>query len=663
MSMAIALWSFSYSQEAIAAQKNIAYIWDRLLYSGCIFIPSTFFHFVMALINLDREKRKTIISFYLVSFVFLILNYTPWFSTNVIPKWAFKYSSLPGPVYPYFVAFFLAVSSYAVIIMLSKYRKMNGEEKSRVKYVFIGAVLALIGGSMNYLFLYNVSNTAALGNYFVSAYTVFLAFAITKHELMDIRMVVNKTAAWIVTALFYGGIYLGLVWAYRKYISRQTDWLFIIWSMLFGILIAETFTKIRLFLQTTVETKFIKGFYNSDKVIKEIAEKLVPVLEIEQAVRVVRDQLKAQLQIEKIEILLLKKGETEGGNKFIALDSKPDTNMELMANDPFIKYFTDNKAIVLTNNLPSEIKEQVKKQKNLFAALYLPLFSSDELEAIMLVGPKASENPYNSQDLTLFETIKSQLIMVFDRIRPYEKIKKEFEANQKKLYDTDRLLARSEKIAALANLIQEYNHELKTPLAIIKSETERLPKQARDATYLEWFTNLVMKHLARANDIIESTLRLSKPKQRQEIEIDLNSIIEEALKVFPPNGVHLEKELKPLPKMLGDKDDLISLFVNLIKNAVEAMPEGGNLKIATYSGTEDNEPAIYAEVTDTGCGIPQENMEKIFEPFFSTHVTKGRGLGLSVSYRIIREHLGKIEVKSTVGAGSTFKIQFPAKKS
>jgi signal transduction histidine kinase len=170
----------------------------------------------------------------------------------------------------------------------------------------------------------------------------------------------------------------------------------------------------------------------------------------------------------------------------------------------------------------------------------------------------------------------------------------------------------------------------------------------------------LLQQIARAADIVETTLRLTQPKERKEVELNLNEVIEDALKLYQPIGVKLTKELGPLPPIKGDFEDLRLVFVNLIKNAREAISDAGVIRIKTYPSIDNEQPFVCAEVSDNGTGIPKENLERIFEPFFSTHVTKGRGLGLSIVFRIIREHLGKIEVSSEVGAGSTFKVQLPA---
>jgi signal transduction histidine kinase len=117
------------------------------------------------------------------------------------------------------------------------------------------------------------------------------------------------------------------------------------------------------------------------------------------------------------------------------------------------------------------------------------------------------------------------------------------------------------------------------------------------------------------------------------------------------------KELSPaIPKIVADFDQLQQVCLNLIINAIQAMPEGGKLTIRT---SIDNNQQVKIEVQDTGCGISPENMSKLFTPFFSTKGKKGVGLGLAVAYGIVQRHHGRIEVQSKVGEGTTFTIYLP----
>ena len=129
--------------------------------------------------------------------------------------------------------------------------------------------------------------------------------------------------------------------------------------------------------------------------------------------------------------------------------------------------------------------------------------------------------------------------------------------------------------------------------------------------------------------------------------------IDSTLELFPISRIQVRKKLGQIPSIKGDPDAIQEIFVNLIQNAIEAMPDGGDLAVTTYS--EDGR--VVAEVSDTGKGIPEEIREKIFDPFYSTR-HEGVGLGLSIVYRIVREHGGDIKVSSEVGKGSTFKLLF-----
>ena len=516
-----------------------------------------------------------------------------------------------------YLAYFLVYLSAGTGLLVTNYNKSQGLRKQQFIYLFVGLFITFLFGIFCTILpvLFGVGKFLYFGPLGTIFFIALTAYAITKHELMDIRVAISRSLAYGIVGTLLILSFIGLNAMRLPMLAGMAA------NALLALFWAAAAHRLRDFIQTPLEEKWITGWYSSDKLINRIAMALVPVMEREPALKVIANELKDTIKIKEIQIVAVREDLRELHSKGLIKD--------------------------------------IQSNKN---GVTIPLFSSEGLEGVLILSPKTSEDPYDEKDLTVFKTIMIQAMAIFDRIRPYELIKKEFEANQKKLYDTERILARSEKIAALANLIREYNHEIKTPLGIMRSTIELLPGQPADLKDMSFKKELIGL-IERADDIVESTLRLSRPKERHEEILNLNDIIEKALKLMPVSGVHLVKEMGTLPMILGDQDDLQIVFVNLIKNAGEAMPEGGNLTIKTYPGTDDNLPIVIAEVTDTGVGIPDENKEKIFEPFFSTHVTKGRGLGLSIVFRIIREHLGRIEVKSQPGKGSIFKVSLPAMKT
>jgi two-component system, NtrC family, sensor kinase len=171
----------------------------------------------------------------------------------------------------------------------------------------------------------------------------------------------------------------------------------------------------------------------------------------------------------------------------------------------------------------------------------------------------------------------------------------------------------------------------------------------------------IIKQAFRASEIVNSLLKFSRLSSSEYNDLDLNKVIQETLSFLEPmlraSKIVLNLQLAPdLAPVYGNAGRLQQVFMNLIVNARDAMPFGGELTLAT----EAENSTVRAEVSDNGVGIPADHLQKIFDPFFTTKSTsRGTGLGLAVSYGIIREHSGKVQVESQVGKGTTFRLEFP----
>jgi signal transduction histidine kinase len=278
--------------------------------------------------------------------------------------------------------------------------------------------------------------------------------------------------------------------------------------------------------------------------------------------------------------------------------------------------------------------------------LVVPCLLEDRLIAFFALGPKLSEDPYTDEDLRMLKTLANQVAITLDHTRSYEKIKADLEVAEIQL-------ERSERLASLGTLTAGVTHEIRNPLTVIRAETERLANQERDLEYLKQFRSLVVKHIDRISGIVQRMLQLAKEKEKQEVDVRLDEMIETTLQFFTISRLSVKTDLQPVPPIKGDPEALQEVFVNLIQNALDAMGDKGELALRTYK----DDGHVVAEVSDTGKGIPEEIREKIFDPFYSTR-HEGVGLGLSIVHRIVREHGGSIKVESQVGKGTTFKLQF-----
>jgi len=237
------------------------------------------------------------------------------------------------------------------------------------------------------------------------------------------------------------------------------------------------------------------------------------------------------------------------------------------------------------------------------------------------------------------------------------------------LFESQRQLSQSEKLAAVGQVTATMAHQIGTPLNSISGYIQLILQDGNLQPKDQGRLKIIESQLDRLADSVKNLLSFTRQPKPQLKSLEVNEVLEELIHLSEPwflaRNVKLAKHLSPnLPPILGDSTHLQTLFLNLITNALDAMPKGGVLTIKTRQGR----PPLSARegrwleiaMTDTGIGITEESKKRIFEPFFTTKkMGEGTGLGLAICEKIIREHSGRIEIESEVGKGSTFIISLP----
>ena len=237
------------------------------------------------------------------------------------------------------------------------------------------------------------------------------------------------------------------------------------------------------------------------------------------------------------------------------------------------------------------------------------------------------------------------------------------------LFESQRQLSQSEKLAAVGQVTATMAHQIGTPLNSISGYIQLILQdgnlQPKDRDRLQ----IIESQLDRLADSVKNFLSFTRQPKPQLRSLDVNQVLEELIHLSEPwflaRNVRLSSHLSPdLPSILGDSTHLQTLFLNLITNALDAMPQGGALTIKTRQTppTLSSEDGRWLEIsiTDNGIGITEESKKRIFDPFFTTKkMGEGTGLGLSICEKIVKEHSGKIDLESEVGKGSTFSILIP----
>jgi PAS domain S-box-containing protein len=226
-------------------------------------------------------------------------------------------------------------------------------------------------------------------------------------------------------------------------------------------------------------------------------------------------------------------------------------------------------------------------------------------------------------------------------------------------------LSHAEKMSSIGLLAAGVAHEVNTPLAVISSYAQMLSKQLSIDDQKSALLEKITRQTFRASEIVNNLLNFSRTSGTEFTEVDANKIIHDTLTLlehqFKTARIEVEEQLEQeLPFIHGNPGKLQQVFLNLFLNAKDAMPHGGKLRVRTGNGS-----AVSVTISDTGVGIAQEHIHRIYDPFFTTKTSardgqpRGTGLGLSVTYGIIQEHAGKIQVDSKPGEGTTFYLEFP----
>lgn len=233
-----------------------------------------------------------------------------------------------------------------------------------------------------------------------------------------------------------------------------------------------------------------------------------------------------------------------------------------------------------------------------------------------------------------------------------------------------RQIERMDRLATMGELSAGIAHEIRNPLAGIKSSAQVIEESFSPGDFRGQLASRIVKEIDRSNDLLKRFFNFARPSRARQDFHNIEMIIDGVYLLMAPRfkkkNIEFEKNFADaLPQVYVDESQLEQVVLNLFLNAVDAMPEGGKLTVATgvrkaesESGLQTAQQMIFVEMADTGNGIPQSKLEKIFNPFYTTK-SDGVGLGLSISSRLLEENNGTINVKSSLGNGSVFTVLLP----
>jgi signal transduction histidine kinase len=304
--------------------------------------------------------------------------------------------------------------------------------------------------------------------------------------------------------------------------------------------------------------------------------------------------------------------------------------------------------------------------------LAVPLVREDTSIGVLELINKRDESNFHDRDVAMLEAFAGQAVVALENARLHEHLRarnRELHEAMNELRETQEQLIQKEKLASVGQLAAGVAHEINNPLSSILLYADVLCRETAEPNAQQYQDlQMIRKEAMRCRTIVNDLLSFSRENEVLAQPTDLNALLEDIVGEFGIHerfqrvGIRMELD-SALPIIEADPFQLRQVFCNLMNNAADAMPGGGTLTLRTKQGPWSG--LITAEVQDTGQGISEENMKKLFTPFFTTKpLGKGTGLGLAIIYGIVKMHRGEINVKSQVGQGTTFALtlheQLPA---
>jgi len=664
ISFCMAIWSFEVFGLYFFSDKSFAEQWANILRTGLIFIPYALFHWFLTLTK-DKNKNRKILLYagYILGIVFSCFNWTPYLVLPGLREYQWGYYPSPGPLYMVFMATFFYFVFYGLYLVYRKSKTAESNvERNRLKYVLLGAGLAILVGSFNFLPVFGV-DVYPIGNLGNAVFVGITTIAIVKHNLMDINIFIKKGVTYSFLT-FLLSIPLLLVANFgQNFFFGSINHLFSFIILALFVVATLIFPKLKPGAEKTIEQILFRGKYDYKKTLNELGRAMISILDKETLLAKIMNTTTEAMGVEKASIILL---DEEKGYYCMqsskGFDKVKEGEYRLISSDPLITWIREKGEIIVKEELERGIDRLnipamatiIKRLNDMESEVCIPLITRQKLIGLCNIGKKMNRDMFSHEDIDLLETLGNQAAVAIENAQLYEELKK-----------SEAQMRRADRLAALGTLTAGLAHEIRNPLVAIKTFTQLLPERFDDIEFRDHFLKVTSGEVDRICSLVNELLEFARPAEPNFHEDDINDVAEKIILLVDNEArkkdIKINREYdKEIPPIMIDKEQIKQVLLNLFLNAIEATSENGIIAFETRLIHKNNYRDCYVQmkIRDTGKGIQKDDLEHIFTPFFTTK-HQGSGLGLSISHKIIEEHMGYIEVESEVGNGSTFYVYLP----
>ena len=664
MTFCMVVWSSEVFGLYFFSDKSFAEQWANVLRTGLIFIPYTVFHWFLTLTkDKDKNRRRLLYTGYILGIMFSCLNWTPYFVLPGLREYQWGYYPKTGPLYLPFMLTFFYFAFYGLYLVYKKTRITESNvERNRLRYVLFGSGLAILVGSFNFLPMFGV-DVYPVGNLANVVYVSIMAVAIVKHNLMDINIFIKKGMSYSFL-VFLLSIPLLLIADFgQSFFFGSINHLFSFIILVLFIVATFIFPKFKPGTEKTIEQILFKGKYDYKKTLSDLSKAMISILDKDTLLAKIINTTTEAMRVEKASVLLL---DEERGYYYmqssIGLTKVNEKSFRLVRDDPLVNWLREKGELIVKEELEGNLDKLnipaivnvIKRLNDMESEVCIPLITRKRLVGLCNIGKKMNRDMFSHEDIALLETLGNQAAVAIENARLYEELKK-----------SEAQMRRADKLAALGTLTAGLAHEIRNPLVAIKTFTQLLPERFDDIEFRDHFLKITSGEVDRICSLVNELLEFARPSEPNFHEDDIKDVAEKIILLIDNEARKKDIKInriygKEIPPIMIDKEQIKQVLLNLFLNAIEATSENGIISFETRLIHKNNYRDCYVQmkIRDTGKGIQKDDLEHIFTPFFSTK-HQGSGLGLSISHKIVEDHMGYIEVESKVGEGSTFYVNLP----
>jgi PAS domain S-box-containing protein len=775
---ALAIWGLLVGTRRSLPDPGAVLVAVRVLWATAALIPVTFLHFAVAFPRPAPRRPPLTQAATVVGLFMSGLAFSPWIVADVRAEGPDYFQPVYGPLFPLLGLFIAGGAAWGLAHLVVKLRHATGFARAQLQYVFLGAALTAAGAltlGIAVPLVTGSSRFGVFGPYFTLLWLGFTAHSIVRHRLMDVRVVISRTAGYVGGWILTAGAFVGASVFVDSLVPRANPTMTLPGAVLLGLTASAVFLAFAPRLRRLADRYLYRPAYDARALVREGSRAMGTFADPARVATAMGALIDRALHLESVAILVRQRDReafvplvTHHVDPAFAWPASP-----VAAAGPLARELAEDGGALVADHLAARAgatdAEAVLRELRAWSAEVAVPVRDGRLMAFILVGPKLSGDSFFVDDLDLLETLASELAIGLKNAQLYHEIVSIKEHNERilrhmdsgviaarkdgvvttfnaaaerilgidagrilnqsldlldpairavlreslvvhaeseteitvshpegrvlplvvhtsalhdhkgevtgaiaVLNDHSRLKAleedkrRADRLSALGAMATGIAHEIRNPLVAIKTFAELLPERADDQEFRSTFAKVAAKEIHRIEQLLGRLRALAAPTSFPLRPLDLQVPLAETIDLLRGEAdrrrVRLVVEVEhDLPPVLGEPDQLKQLFLNLFLNGLEAMTTGGTLTVTVRADRERGDRSLLTvRVTDTGPGIPREDLARVFEPFYTTK-SSGTGLGLAISRSIADAHRAALWAEAgPAGIGTTFVVQFPA---